>query len=321
MNADKTSPKWDSAYKVIATSFAAGLVLLVCRYTLLGFQPELRLLVTLVAVGYYDLLFVAVLCFSALLLIAATGKRTGLAILFARVHWGVILLGVLLGLANIEIVWSLGQPLTYSWLAYSDFLMGLDARSAIKSEITGGVIGYASFVLLLFVGARYCFLVFLNKTALVTRMPSLPVFLIIFMGAAYFPLVGIHLSHTDWFPSKVHNAAWTFLRSCVSHNEFVAAQNSRATTGEDPAAQKSTFAVVKDGHKILPPKNVIFFVMESVGAKYLKFCGGDYAVTPTLSIYQNYAVQFQNIFATFPRLTKAWFHCYAVSTRWLHPRG
>ncbi len=257
---------------------------------------------TLAVVGYYDLLFVGSLCVLTMLLIAAAGAR--LATWLARVHLGLITFCVVFGLANIKIVWSLGQPLTYSWLAYSDFFSGLTARTAIKSEMTGGTVCYGLVVLILFVVIRFFLVHALALLSVVIRNRWTPVIIILMAGLGYFPVVGIHLLHTDWDPSKVQDATWTFLRSCFSRNEFIAAQNSKSVIGEDAPPQKATFAATWRV-KAHPPKNIIFFVMESLGTEYLDFCGGDYSVTPTLSRYQTNAVQFQNIFANCPQTDKS----------------
>ena len=112
-------------YRIIFTAFFAWLALLGARYAILaqaniGDSIGERLRFSCVA-GKPDLVVVCCLAFAALLVVLLTRRRRSGTVMVAI--WQLILAAVVLaGYGNVMSIRFLGEPFTYQWLLYSDFL-------------------------------------------------------------------------------------------------------------------------------------------------------------------------------------------------------
>lgn len=286
--------------KILANAFAAAAVLLVARFTLVGLPWAWRSLPTLAMVGYCDLVFI--MCGTAVFAVLLWRLPQKSAAWLARLHYALAVVTVLLGLANIKTVWILGQPATWSWLAYSDFLTSRDSQTAISGELDFQTVFFGAATLALFVLGRQAVLRLLVRA--VPAGKGRPAGLVLAVLCAAYTVVGaLHSRQIEWDSSKVQNAMWIFLRSCAVRDEFFPVQTIHPVPAAKPLpAVPPTFAALHQSEK--RPHNVVFFVMESVGAKFPDICGGSFDVTPNLKKKLPAAARFEHFFAAVPQTDK-----------------
>jgi len=206
---------------------------------------------------------------------------------------------VAFGYANIEINRLLGEPFTYQWLLYADFLKSGDARSALNeaTNLKDAALMIASVcaVLLLGLGGgvllRNAF-----RNANYRQVISWA-----FGATLGFGALQLASASPDIPALKLKNPTAYFLASLVSSSHPVLFTMKSGTGNQD----FETFAEVKakpEPTKASNPKikNVIVFVFESTPWEYVQPFGGKYPVTPNLEKYAPNAMMFTNAYAPAP---------------------
>ncbi|RUV44395.1 MULTISPECIES: hypothetical protein [unclassified Mesorhizobium] len=123
-----------TSLRVICTSLWLWLLLGIYRAVIVDpqttFQGALASIPMGLAASYYDLILITSVTAATLILLFLTkSSRLASAAVAALVSLG-------WGFANINLVKMLGEPFTFQWLVYGDFLQNADAKSAMATPST-----------------------------------------------------------------------------------------------------------------------------------------------------------------------------------------
>lgn len=255
--------------------------------------------------GYYDLILVFFLAVvSCLLLYFSTRLKS--------IHYGLqLFLGLIIFLAaissvlNVEVVRQLGKPLTYSWLYYSDFLQGNDAKNAIKAGFTPLLLRNIAFIAagLLLAALGFSIISHLlftksKQTALIITIVSL---FILITSCLQFN------SH-KFEQGKVQNPFTSIALSWLNEGK-----KSQLFTMKVSAETKETIEEMHTAKSNEPIpfsdsiKNVIVFVLESTPANLIQVYDSTYKVTPYLNEWKKHAVIYNNMYAHLPNTVNSIF--------------
>jgi len=253
-----------------------------------------------IAASFYDLLFIAGVTAAALgLLLAARRSRIaslGVVMLF----YGIILVSLAWGFANINLVKMLGEPFTFQWLVYGDFLQNADARNAMADAFNLSdfsiLCGASLAVLVLgYVAAR----LWLGLGPLAHRLVLGAIVLcvgIAAVGSAY------HVEAQALPVTKLQNPVVHFIESALVSSTPVVFTMPVSANAPDtlPVSERPGEVSGFRRPEPNPVKNVLVFMMESVPAKYVEAFGGTYPVTPNIAAHVDQSVRFDRIYAHAP---------------------
>ena len=272
--------------------------------------PQVDMLPRLLLIGVYDFAFVVVYCLLGLAALYAsrhrpTGQKLVLAALFLT---AIVSLGW--SVANVEIVRTIGRPLNYQWLYYSDFLQSRDVLQAIyfalgdrKAGLPAGVWYFLAICLSL------CLLAWLSRLAGILLVPRILAartlsWAFAIAAAAYLALGHHYLRDGNWERPKLENPVFSLLASLVLANRVPQLFSTATTIAPDDFIQAGEEANARSGVAALAKgagiRNVVVFVMESVAAQYLEAYGGPRSVTPTLTAQRPHALLVSGIYAPAP---------------------
>jgi arylsulfatase A-like enzyme len=209
---------------------------------------------------------------------------------------------VLMALVNVVALHELGQPLTYQWLYYSDFLTSLDAFNTMAGLLSltllGKLVGKCAVVVLLGVLAGRALAPLLRSGR--TRLP-----LGLGVGVlAVYGLLSAALAHAATVPRlKVQNPLIHLVASAVAPEGATLYSTATPIGPEDfqtvaeraPGRSPWTGAAARAGIR-----NVVVFVLESVPAKYLGAYGGREGLTPEIDAAAAHARVFTRAYAHVP---------------------
>ncbi len=216
-------------------------------------------------------------------------------------------ISLLLAIVNIRAVASLGRPISWQWLYYSQFLNSLDARNALAAQLSIGLalqvlLGSLLLVcasLLLARGFRWI----LSK---VDRRRLGIVGLV--LGITYLSLAMQWLPATTLRTTMMENPVLAFARSIVVARRqpplftmrTAAGPGDFETAGQNPAAVSPTEAGFAARARSAHVRNVILYVMETVSAGSVGAFGAPYGATPEIDRQREQALRFTNIYAHVP---------------------
>ena len=300
-----------SAVKVLCTGVSLALLLLLIRARMMGLgwgrpQEVWILGLDFLAAGYYDLLYAGAMTALFLLLLVPVRKKIQGQRLIQGAYLGVCLFALLTALINAKVVPLLGNPFTFQWLYYSDFLGSFDTRKAVWANISFRWLGTAAGLSLALVIAS---LVFRSWFGVLQRKKHgrRIAFALIAALLIYFPLANGYISKRSWDRSKLANALTFFLQSVlVSRSHPVLfTMNVPAGYRDFPAAYSSMSPSPMAGRNKPAVRNVVILVLESVPREYLQAYGAPYPATPELNKYLPHSALFENIYSHAPATNKA----------------
>jgi arylsulfatase A-like enzyme len=210
---------------------------------------------------------------------------------------------VLLALANLIALRKLGQPLSYQWLYYSDFLTGLDAYNVMAGLLSWSLLGRfaakCAAVLCLGLLAGW------GLGALIrTGRATTPLALGGGLLALALPIDGWLARRTTLSPVQLANPVVFLVTSAWGSEGGSTLASMRSEVGPDdfltvgqraPAPSAFNGAAVRAG-----VRNVILFVMESVPSRFLGSYGGPRGLTPELDRAAGQARIFTDVHAHVP---------------------
>jgi len=237
--------------------------------------------------------------FSGLLLLLP-----GKARMLNRMYKAVAVLSLLAALANVQVVKMLGTPFNYQWFCYADFLNSTDtfysslAGLSVKDILTAVGVGVAVS------GAMLVLAALLSRSLLWlpgrTKRYALAALAVAVM-AVYLPVAHRYIHKKNFNPHKLANPVTAFLASVV---RSVVSAPDLYTRQVPPHLNE--FLTADSAREGLPGKlvdapapgirNVVFFVLESVPAKYV----GNPEYTPELCKYLPEAGTFSNVYTHCP---------------------
>ncbi|RWM35193.1 MAG: DUF229 domain-containing protein [Mesorhizobium sp.] len=290
--------------RIICTSLLSWLLLGVYRGVILDpqttFQGVLASIPMGLAASYYDLILVASLAAATLILLfAAKASRLAFAAI-VFLFYLVVVVSLAWGFANINLVKMLGEPFTFQWLVYGDFLQNADAKNAMGDALNmrdAATLG-GSIVLVLVLGSaagRWG-----HRLSSAGHRAFL-IALVLCVGAAL-AVTGYHVRAEALPAPKIDNPLVYFIQSAwFSSTPVMLAIGAGvddpdvASVGERPPETSSFKAPAPN-----PIKNVLIFMMESVPSKYIETFGGKYPITPNIKSYAADSIRFDNIYAHAP---------------------
>lgn len=257
------------------------------------------------ATSVYDVLFVlgfTGIALGVLWLPAKVPERRARRVY--RAHVGMAIFTLAAAMANIPIVAWLGQPFTFQWLMYSDFLRSAEAMLAIAAAVPwwqalGGLFVLACFGCGLVWFARWVESLLRDRRG-VRRF---------FIGALVLVIayaIGAHLwvTRIGWGGNVMANPIWAFVKSCALAIRVPGPFTMRTPFGTDDFHPPPPVSA-GSAKSILPveraaTKNVIYFVLESVASRYVGVYGDKHGVTPELDRRRADAALFTNAYAHAP---------------------
>lgn len=264
-----------------------------------------------IGASYKDFLFIVALgCFFSLLVLLARRQRWLLKALCALFLISIALC-VLWGFANINLTKLLGEPFTYPWLLYADFLQNADAKAAMLDAVNtrDTLLMLGSVVGVLVVGSLLGWMTFRMAGRLPARMlaalSAAPIILLAFV-------VQREAAATQLAPEKTVNPVWHFAASLMRGTtpELFTMPSRRGAEDFKPSADKrasSADFIDKRGKRI---ENVLIFVMESTPWEYLQTYGGKYPITPNILKHAPSSFRFDNIYAHAPATNYSLFSLF-----------
>lgn len=299
----------------ICTATLTWLVLGIFRSIILGQPATLSGALDAIPLGlaasFYDLVFVAGVTVATVVLLYLTRASRVASMLVVTLFYLSILISIAWGFANIQLVKVLGEPFTFQWLVYGDFLRNADARNAMSDAFSLSDLAALAVsilvVLLLGLGLGRLWLQ-LGRTAHHAVL-AVTVFVIGVVAAGS----GYHIQASAYPTAKVQNPVVHFLKSALLTPTPVVltmkantSDPSVASVAERPP-ERSTFKAPVPN----PIKNVLIFIMESVPAKYVETYGGSYPVTPNLGSLAGSAIRFDRIYAHAPSTNYTLFSLFS----------
>jgi hypothetical protein len=202
---------------LVCTSLVLMLALLLIRFTMLGFQwlslsYSYILLPYTLAAGFYDLFYLAAITTLFLLLLWLTTYKKWLQRIVYGIYIIIACISLAYSLINMQAIYSLGHPLTYSDLVGSNFLQDPPIVALVAENIAwsnGTAIGVAIVALL----AMSTFLAYVAMP-IVRFSPALwwrvlPVVALIFYFSCTNPLI----VQNGWAYARLANPVVVFVQS------------------------------------------------------------------------------------------------------------
>ncbi len=300
----------DRLLKVFGTGAALVFLLVCIRMGGAGrawrpFRP-LGTMRELVVLGYYDIIYVAVVCgvFAAGLVLTRRWPRVQQPLEW--LFFAVALFSILMACVNEKALRELGRPLTYQWLYYSDFLRSLDAYNAMAALVTWSWLKTAMTRCLWLVGLSYVAVRGLRALAGCVRLPWLATPLLAGIGLA----LGMEhrwVTRVGAEPGTRQNPVVALVASAIDPDEQLLTTMPTSVpptdvvrAGDRPVSEGALGMVFRERARSAGVRNVLIIVLESVAAQYVGAYGAPYGATPYLDGYRSKAMRFTNIYAHVP---------------------
>lgn len=311
---------------VIATGVALFIFQMGIRAVLIGFASGIvsrpwYYLPRLLLISFYDFVYSGVLVVLFALALTLLRKRPLTWKSVQVAFLAAALVSLVVAFLDLEFARSTGVLFSYQWLAYSEFLTSVYAHQAIRAGISGALI---------LGGVTLC-AGFVALSAGLLRLGKRPALAALWrsqiLRVGIVPVVALYLVVAGWYvtthiPSMgtYDNPIFYFFKSCWAARTNSALFMLKTSVGNDdflPAGRRLSAPSVAPRLSDAPVRNVILFVMESVGAQYVETFQGKYPVTPTISRYRNNAELFQKIYATAPFSSKALWTMECAMYPWI----
>jgi arylsulfatase A-like enzyme len=292
--------------RIIGSTVALWLVLLAARSKLLevefgapGTWPAAA--ASAMSAGVHD--FVLVFAIGLVASVVAGVLRSRILAL-RTVYASYLILASLVaiaGVANIEIVKTIGMPLTYEWLYYADFLRSVDTRFYVLNSLTALNIS----LLCLAVGSVFLLGYFLGSgiNLIPVRWRAWPAAALSLVAVvSYLAFARSHVIAQGWPSSKIANPVVVFAASALGGTTPLLFTMSTKMSADDVriVGERPSVSTTLPGTSRDIVRNVILFVMESVPAEHVETYGGKFPVTPNIAALRSASIQFQNIYAPAP---------------------
>lgn len=311
-----------ATFRIICTSAVAWLLLVVFRiFVVSPDKPTVAALPAelLMAFGasYYDLLFVLAVAAISLALVSLSSASKWVAVAFEAAFYFVIAIVILWGFANTKLTKLLGEPFTYQWLQYSDFLQSVDVKSAVRDSINPRDMAYVVAILAA-IGLGYRLGGRVSMRVRGTRPVVLASSLAITIATLVF-LSGRCVEAMQLPAKKTANPIVHFVSSAFSETTPMLFTMQSSTKSDEFTGVPSSSNFVRATPN--PIKNVLIFVLESTPAEYIQAYGGKYPVTPNIQRYSELSRKFDNVYAHIPAANFSLFSLYTSMYNDISPYG
>jgi lipoteichoic acid synthase len=307
-----------AACRIVAAAGVLCLLLIVVRAFAsgVGHAPQstgvFGATITFLLGGGYDVLFVAGLAAAAMVTLWMRAGRWAIPPAWvARCFLAMAVFVLIASLANITVVRLVGRPLNFQWFYYSGFLRSAEARSAIMENLPWwAIIGLPTLCAAYIVLARRTARWMLGHPG---HAPDGRRRTLLVAGA----LAAYGIGATGWIEwsdrdrNRFANPVWVFAASLVRPESTPVVFTMITPYGSEDFLSAADLAAADDpASSRLPPgrhapRNVVFFVLENIGARYTDLYGGGYGVTPVLKREAARGASFRNIYAHAPATNKS----------------
>jgi arylsulfatase A-like enzyme len=276
--------------------------------TLQGFLKAVPLWV---ASSYHDQIFLASLTAVALsCLFAAKASRWATGAILT-LFYSALVVSICWGFANINLVKILGEPFTFQWLVYGDFLQNEDAKNAMGDAFSLFDLSIISISGLLTLALGQAAARLSLKLAPMIQRVVLAAVVVCFGAALY--STRSYVTAEALPAAKIENPIVHFAESAM-FNETPVVLTMKTSTDNTDVATVGERPPETSRFKAPSPnsiKNVLVFMMESVPARYVETFGGKYPVTPTIKRYADRSIRFDNIYANAPSTNYTLFSLFS----------
>ena len=288
--------------RLVATGLAAGWLHLAARaeilYVSLGdaYRRPIHTVGRILGAGLEDLVVLGTVTAVGYGIVLAAGRRGKAWMSFAFTL--VFLLLTLLAHVNVDTVRYLGNPFTYQWLYYSDFLMGADAWAAAGEKASAArLVNIVSLTLAVIVLARILEL-------LLRRLPPgwAALFLpLLFAAVLAGSLLARQTVNLQAKPGQRANAVAAFLRSLVNTDAPDAFGRMEVAAQSFPFRERTAPARDTVITTEAPPiENVVVIVLESAAGHYFDGPDAYPQITEPLRRYTDDYLYFDRVYAHAP---------------------
>ena len=304
---------WDHAdeTRLFAAFLAWGLVMIAARWRVLMLAASARHLaagapassplfvlpIILPIAIYQDVAALAAVAaaFEALLAVARNSSVRSKIVAFG---WIVCALGAAYSALNAELYRHLQSPLTYRLLVLSDNL------TEVYSIILNSLLTPETLTILLAPVAMAAFAYLLGKTMpdLLLRIRRRLISRWAAVGLVVYFALG-HLWATRFVDYPVDNPEWKFIASLFEpRRPSIAASFPASDLDDFKSADRRVGDTARTNYARADarPRNVVLFVMESVGAKYLELYGAPYHDSQEMTRLSQHAATFTAAYASQP---------------------
>ncbi len=295
----------ETAVSIMSAALVLSIFMVIIRATLLGvgwisWRISWVLLPRLLAAGLNDLMYGTAVA-AIFLLLAWLLRRTSRGLRLLRGLFAVLMtVSLLLAMANIQVLHLLGQPASVQLFYYADFLNSADSQSNLADNLPPTVILTLLLACLAFWAASRCLARGCQQMRKSIGWPFLPSMMTLLI------VPGVVLNGASSWPKRqLVNPVVALADSVVEARQRPVLSNLSFPDGFaeefDTVARPERLPFASE----VPVRNVVFIVLESVGADYLSSYGGLETVSPVLSNLRSDAIQFENIYAHAPASNKS----------------
>ena len=231
---------------------------------------------------------------------------------------------IIFSIVNIKALPLIGKPLNYQWIYYSGFLKSFDAKHAIAANLDPGLLIRTLVTILL-----------LPVIALLTERLITSVFqfclvrkntavLIVLLPAMIFTAISLNSHTPEWDRNKLENPLISFVSSIISSGEKPLLFRMKTPIGPEEFQTVGVRGNQQSGaifNSNVDIRNVVVFILESVGARYLDSYGASHRATPHLDSYRKQSLLFSNIYAHAPATNKSMFSILSSAYPWISYRS
>jgi phosphoglycerol transferase MdoB-like AlkP superfamily enzyme len=294
---------------VLFLGLSLALIQAFARAEIIGVNPksiiyDFGVIVKIIRGSFSDFLYVTgyVLLFIIAILLTKNIKTRKL------IYWIFLcfaLFSTLIAFTNITTVIYLGKPFTYQWLYYSGFLGSLDAKLALRENLSVSiVVNLIAYSLTLLIVASVLHRAY-QFVSLQKYFKYITLSLLCFALAVLF--IQAYKIEETWTKGQSENAITAMIYSTVKSNSNSSFYSSKIPANTPPfnpiqsSVIEEPFPAVKNDQV----KNVLFIVLESAGAVYFDGYGATYKLSPNLNRYANKALMFDQMYAHAPATNRS----------------
>jgi arylsulfatase A-like enzyme len=270
--------------------------------------------------SYHDMVFFAAVA-TVFVVLCIIVKNHLMALRAVRITYVICcIIVVAIYICHIAILKYIGQPFTYQWLYYSEFLGSMEAKQAIWANV--------SVALLLIVAA--CATIFASLFLLMRRVLALAVAAsgsavvsaaLLLAMVSYGAWARVELNALQLPYAKVANPILAFVGSLTRFSTpLLYTYPTKVDTSEfEPLArpQRTTGIAANGARTNGHIKNVLFYVFESTPATLTSFYGGPYPTTPELDRRRGQSLAFENAYAHSPTTNTSLVSLLTSSYPWV----
>jgi arylsulfatase A-like enzyme len=296
--------------KTLILGLSAFLLHVIARSEIIKLHPKAIMinpnnLIKLFKASLNDMFYIMLITLFFMILLLLIHKKKTLKNWLYNFFVIIIFASTLIAFTNITAVIFLGRPFNYEWFYYSDFLGSDYATNLIQENLSIKVV--FDFILLglsVLILSKILQYVYIISSRYTYTKPIAIISFIIILCVLLVKSAKID-GLTD--RGKTDNAILAMTSSLISGNlngSFFTMSLSEDEKTFIPN-DSTYYGSDKDEFEDNNIKNVLYIVLESLGANYMDDYKGKFNITPNLSVYAKESLVFDNVYAHIPSTNKS----------------